>query len=110
MEVEVEMGGGGVDSCPRANSYADKQWARALLGKGRGLHVEASQSALMVILKSVMWWSDQCNLDFLSSHSLEVSSQNCGSLCPGSSPVIRQLTYSTWNCGSFCFDSGLVIM
>lgn len=109
MEVEVEMGGG-VIPVQEPTPYADKQWARALLGKGRGPDVEASQSALMVILKSVMWWSDQCNLDFLGSHSLEVSSQNCSSLCPGSSPVIRQLTYSTWNCGSFCFDSGLVIM
>ena len=29
----------------------DNQWARALIGGGRGLHVETAQSALTVILK-----------------------------------------------------------
>ena len=56
-----ERGEGGegarVDSCPK------NQWARAFTDGGRGLHAETAQSALTVILKLVMWWSDQRHLD-----------------------------------------------
>ena len=70
----------------------DKQGARAFTDGGRGLHVETAQSALTVMLKLEMQWSDQHHLDcfkyssssvpgLVCSHFLEVNSQNCGSLC-----------------------------
>ena len=90
------------------------QWARTFKGEfqgctsgGRGLHVETVQSALTVVLKLVMRWSDQCHLDCckynqssvpgsVCSNFFEASSQNCGSLCHGYSLVIMQFTSSTW--------------
>ena len=39
------------------------QGARAVIDKGRGLHAETAESALTVILKLDMQWSDQCHLD-----------------------------------------------
>jgi len=78
--------------------HSDDQWAKADPGelqgwvhRGReGLHVEL-KSALTVVLKWVLGWSDQDCLDcFMCSQSsvpgpvcsrfLEASSQNCGSL------------------------------
>ena len=56
------MGEGGV--VPKGQLLAtDNQWARAFMGGGRGPHAETAQSALPVILKLVVWWSDQCHLD-----------------------------------------------
>ena len=50
---ESGNGEGRADSCPNADSFptTDNQWATALVGGGRGLHVETAQSALTVILK-----------------------------------------------------------
>ena len=48
------LGIGKVDSCPKVNSPPDYEWARAITGGGRGLHVEKAQSALRVILKLVI--------------------------------------------------------
>ena len=59
-----------------------------------GVHAETAQSAVTVILKLVMQWSDQCHLDCFKysyalvpgsvcSHFLEASSRNCGSLSHG---------------------------
>ena len=36
-----------------------------VVGRGRELHTETAQLALMVILKLIMQWSDQSHLDFL---------------------------------------------
>ena len=57
--------GVGVYACPVVNSqpHTYNQWARAFIGRGRWLYAETAQSALTVILKLVMWWSDQCHLD-----------------------------------------------
>ena len=44
-------------------SLTGNQWARAFIDRGRGLHSESAQSALTVILKLVMSWSDQHHLD-----------------------------------------------
>ena len=44
-------------------SLTGNQWARAFIDRGRGLHAESAQSALTVILKLVMSWSDQHHLD-----------------------------------------------
>ena len=41
----------------------DKQGARAFIDGGRGLHMERAESALTVILKLVLQWSDQHHLD-----------------------------------------------
>ena len=61
---------GRADLCPKANSPADNQGARAFkgecqgcIGGGRGLRAEAAQSALTVVLKLVTLWSDQRHLD-----------------------------------------------
>ena len=48
------VGTGRVDSCPKVNSPPENEWARAITGGGRGLHVEKVQSALTVILKLVI--------------------------------------------------------
>ena len=54
------LGGVGVDSCPKADfPPIDYQWARAFMGEGSELHGETAQTALTVILKLVMRWSDQ---------------------------------------------------
>ena len=54
----------------RLTPPADK-WARAFKGefqgcivKGKGLHSETAQSALTVILRLVMQWSDQHHLGY----------------------------------------------
>ena len=39
------------------------QWARAFIVRERGRHTETAQSALTVILKLVIRWSNQCHLD-----------------------------------------------
>ena len=54
---------GRVDSCLKADFPTDSQWARAFIDGGRGLLAETAQSALIVILKLVMQWSDQRHLD-----------------------------------------------
>ena len=41
----------------------DNQGARAFIDRGRRLQAETAQSALTVILKLVMQWSDQYHLD-----------------------------------------------
>ena len=58
------------DSCPKGRLPTDSQWARAFKGEfqgyiagGSGLHTETAQSALTVILKLLMRWSDPCRLD-----------------------------------------------
>ena len=43
-----------VDSCPRQTQPPDSQWVRAFIGWGRGLQAESGQSALLVILKSIL--------------------------------------------------------
>ena len=57
------LGGGRADSCPKADSLTDNQGARAFIDGGRGLRAETAQSALTVVLKLVMRWSDQRPLD-----------------------------------------------
>ena len=52
-----------VHSFAKANSPTDHQWAKAFVGRERGLHAETAQSALTVVLKLVMGWSDQHHLD-----------------------------------------------
>ena len=92
------LGIGKVDSCPKVNSPPDYEWARAITGGGRGLHVEKAQSALRVILKLVMGGLIS-HLDYLKyslssvpgsgcSHFFEASSWSCGSLCHGYSLVV----------------------
>ena len=57
---------GHTDSCPKMDSLhpdTDNQGARAFIDGGRGLRAETAQSALTVVLKLVMQWSDQCHLD-----------------------------------------------
>ena len=58
----LRRGEGGLPSKGRLPA-TDHQWARAFIDRGRGLHSETAQSALKVILKLVMQWSDQCHLD-----------------------------------------------
>ena len=41
----------------------DNQGARAFISGQRGLHIETAQSALTVVLKLVLWWSDHHHLD-----------------------------------------------
>ena len=41
----------------------DYQWRSTFRDGERGLHVETAQSALRIILKLVMLWSDQYHLD-----------------------------------------------
>ena len=55
--------GGGWTPVQRPTPPADNQWARAFIDGGRGLHAETAQSALTVILKLVMLWSDPRHLD-----------------------------------------------
>lgn len=51
------------DSCPKADSPTDNQWARDFLDGGKeGVREETAQSALMLMLKLVVQWSDQCYL------------------------------------------------
>ena len=60
------MVGGDADPCPEADSPAptqDNQWATSFIDRGRGLHAKTAQSALTVVLKSVMQWSAQDCLD-----------------------------------------------
>ena len=55
-----------VDSCHKVKlppPTTDNQWVRALIDRARELHAETAQSALTVILKLIMQWSDQCHLD-----------------------------------------------
>ena len=56
-------GAGGGRLLSKARPPPDNQWARAFIGEGRGLLAETVQSALPVILKLVVWWSDQHHLD-----------------------------------------------
>ena len=64
----MPVGEEGRDSSPKADStpqppYSDTQWARVFIDRQRGLHAEAAQSALTVILKLVIQWTDQRHLD-----------------------------------------------
>ena len=46
-----------MDAFPKADIppvLTDNQWARAFIGRGRGLHAETVSPSLMVILKSVL--------------------------------------------------------
>ena len=56
------LGGGGQTCVQRTTLLTDNQGARAFIGEGRGLDAETARSALTVILKLVMRWSDQCHL------------------------------------------------
>ena len=47
-------GQGGWTPVQRSIPPTDNEWARAITGGGRGLHVEKVQSALTVILKLVI--------------------------------------------------------
>ena len=47
---------------------ADSQWARAFIDRGRGPRAETARSALTVVLKLVMRWSDQHHLDCFNLH------------------------------------------
>ena len=79
----------------------DNQWARAFIGWGRGLHAETTQSALTLILKLVMQWSNQHHLDcFLRTVNLQFQ----GLFVPIS------LRPVPWNCSSLWHGYGLVIM
>ena len=55
------------DSCPKAKSPPANQGARAFKGEFQGwlewVTCRTAQSALTIILKLVMQWSDQCHLD-----------------------------------------------
>ena len=56
------------DICPKASSppwhtHTNKQGIKNFIDRERGLRAETAQSALTVILKLVMWWSDKCYLD-----------------------------------------------
>ena len=63
--------GGTADSCPKASfplTISGQELLKESLmvvGRGRELHTETAQLALMVILKLIMQWSDQSHLDFL---------------------------------------------
>ena len=49
----------------------DNQWVRVFKGESQGcrqskkLHTETAESALTVVLKLIMQWSDQSHLNFL---------------------------------------------
>ena len=47
-------GQGGWTPVQRSTPPTDHEWARAITGGGRGLHVEKVQSALTVVLKLVI--------------------------------------------------------
>ena len=51
------------------------QWGRAFIGGEKWLHAETARSALTVILKLAMQWSDQCHLDCLSTVDLQFQGQ-----------------------------------
>ena len=59
----VEGGEGGLLSRGRLPS-TDNQGTRAFIDRGRRLQAETAQPALTVILKLIMWWSDQRYLDY----------------------------------------------
>ena len=54
--LAAELRGWWADSRPKADSFPLSIWARAIIGGGRGLHVETAQSALTVILKLTTRW------------------------------------------------------
>ena len=63
---KVILDTGGLINTIRLTAHPpDNQWERAFIGGGKGLHAEIAQSALTVILKLAMWWTDQCHLDCL---------------------------------------------
>ena len=77
---------GGVNSGPMVNS---SNYRKSFYRWRRRLNSETAQSALMVILKLVMQWFDQCHFSGLvCSHFLEASSWNCLSLSHGYSFLI----------------------
>ena len=90
--LEASNQWGRVDFCPMVNSPWLATSGQELLQMERGgLFTEIVQSALTVILKLVMQWSDQCHLDCLKyssslipgsifSNFFEASLLNCGSL------------------------------
>ena len=98
-----------VDSRPtisdRERAFQREFWRSR--GGGRRLRAKTVWSALTVILKLAVWWSDWCHLDCLKysqssvprpvcSHFFEAGSWNGGSLCHGCGLVSIQLTSSTW--------------
>ena len=62
---------GGANSCPKADfpqvlhspPAISGQEATAFIGRRMGLYVKTAGSALTVILKLGIQWSDQCHLD-----------------------------------------------
>ena len=62
---------GGAKSCPKADfpqllhspPAINGQEATAFIGRGMRLYIKTAESALTVILKLVIQWSDQCHLD-----------------------------------------------
>ena len=103
---------GMMDSCPQAGSLPTPSLPvsgqELYIVRERGLHAETAQSALLVVLKLVMWWSDQRHRHVSStvypqfqagsvcSHFFEAIPWNCGSLCQGYSLVIKVVSLSTW--------------
>ena len=87
--------GGRADLCPKATCPPPtSRGLRTFPGGERELSAETAESALTVVLKLAMWWSDKCHLDcFRFSESsapgsvsfcfLEATSENCGGLCHG---------------------------
>ena len=56
-------------SCSKASSPPPQSVGKSFFGRGRGwVHAERAQSALTVILKLVMRWSDQHHLDCLKNN------------------------------------------
>ena len=74
--LEVSNQWGRVDFCPKVNSpWLATSGQELLQMGGGGLFTETVQSALTVILKLVMQWSDQCHLDCLNYSSSIFSSR-----------------------------------
>ena len=97
-------------SVQRTPHHPSRPWSfyrQKCRGCIQGLHAETAQSALTVIFRLAIRWSDRHHLDcFRSSSSLvpgsvcshffEAIFRNCGSLGHGYSLVIMELTSSTW--------------
>lgn len=60
--LEANNHGGKADSEGHLPHPANNQWAKVFIGGGRGLRAETAPSALIVILKLTMRWSDQHHL------------------------------------------------
>ena len=69
--------GVGMYACPEVNSqpHTYNKWARAFIGRGRGLHAETAQLALTVILKLVISGQTSIILIVLSMVNLQFQGQ-----------------------------------